>query len=297
MMPYKRLATLKFADWSQAQAAYTSPKVIFDNRFVKVFWYCGPDSLPKAPANGGKREASAAAQSTSAPSEPEIDIEEFKQKQELVQKDYEARLKKKAEMEEQAKELKRRQEELLERQAEEKRKLMAKIAAKKSGSPASGDAGSGSESKGGTTEALKAQLAKLEEEALGLGIDPTQAVQDDGGEVPWYLRGRGRGRGVYRGRGAPRGGFRGGYRGGRGGGAAVVNYGAYNLDNRPKTVALAGVDFSEADREESLREYLLVRCASPFAFTASRLGRDCSEFGELGGFAFEDGTLTLADAG
>ncbi len=45
MQPYKRLiAIVKFDNWSSANAAFMSPKVVFDNRFVKVFWYTGDQS-------------------------------------------------------------------------------------------------------------------------------------------------------------------------------------------------------------------------------------------------------------
>ena len=36
MQPYKHLAIVKYDKWGSANAAYQSPKVIFDNRFVKV---------------------------------------------------------------------------------------------------------------------------------------------------------------------------------------------------------------------------------------------------------------------
>jgi hypothetical protein len=54
----------------------------------------------------------------------------------------------------------------------------------------------------------------------------------------------------------PRG-YRGAYRG-RGGAPFGGNLTAYKLDNRPKKVALAGVDFTDPDKDESLRQYLLV---------------------------------------
>jgi RNA-binding protein 26 len=269
MRPYKRLAIIKFEDWNGAKAAYSSPKVIFDNRFVKVYWFVDQESLPQPPASSMSNVASKNGSATSTPvpdreaSEPRIDIEEFTRKQQEVQKAHEEKMKKKKEMEAQRKVIQERQEELLKSQAEEKRKLLERIAAKrgKSGtSPSGSETGTpapGENKSVAQTEALKAQLAALEAEAQSLGIDTS--LSD---ESSWGGRGRGRGRGGYRGRGAyvPRG-FRGGYRGR--GGAPLGGGGVYKLDNRPKTIGLSGIDFSEAQKNESLREYLLV--SSPIA--------------------------------
>jgi RNA-binding protein 26 len=263
MRPYKRLAIVKFDDWNSAKTAYNSPKVIFDNRFVKVYWYVSQEALPKPPAGSANFSTEGSLSTTPAPLKPTeetpIDIEEFNRKQEEVQKAHEEKMKKTQEMEAAKKDLEKRQEELLRRQAEEKRKLMEKIAAKKGASATSltkqedGSLTTG-ESKAATqTELLKAQLAALEAEAQSLGIDPSQV--DD---MSWASRGRGRGRGGYRGRGAyvPRG-FRGGYRG-RGGAPFVPGGRSFNLDNRPKKIGITGVDFSNPEKDESLRHYLLV---------------------------------------
>jgi len=173
-------------------------------------------------------------------------------------------MKKKQEMEAARKELERRQEDLLKNQAEEKRKLMEKIAAmgKKSDSPTikSGD-GAPAPSDNKTTsqtDILKKQLAALQAEAEVLGLDTSLSDES------WTSRGRGRGRGGYWGRGAfvPRG-FRGGYRGR--GGAPFAGTGGpriYNLDNRSKKVGLRGMDISSSDKEENLRQYLLVSCTT-----------------------------------
>jgi RNA-binding protein 26 len=260
MRPYKRLATIKFSDWNAAKAAYSSPKVIFDNRFVKVYWYTDQESLPQPPSVATSRPANGSANANGghgqgparAASEPKIDIEEFARKQQEVQKAHEEKTKKKQEMEAARKELEKRQEDLLKSQAEEKRKLMEKIAAK-SGKATTEDTENPTETKAAAqTDVLRAQLAALEAEAQSLGIDPAAAVDDS-----WSSRGRGRGRGGYRGRGAfvPRG-FRGGYRGR--GGAAAFGGSAYKLDNRPKTVGISGIDFTDSEKDESLRQYLLV---------------------------------------
>jgi RNA-binding protein 26 len=262
MRPYKRLAIVKYDDYESAKAAYNSPKVIFDNRFVKVYWFVDQESLPQPPSFAGSKPANGANGGAQSPnkseSEPQIDIAEFARKQQEVQKAHEEKLKKKQDMEVARKELEKRQEDLLKSQAEEKRKLMERIAAKsaKSGTLTAGpDGGTPAPSEKATsqTDALRAQLAALEAEAKSLGIDPD--LPDDS----WSGRGRGRGRGGYRGRGsfAPRG-FRGGYRGRGGAQYAGRGGGAYNLDNRPKKIGLSGVDFTDPGKDESLRQYLLV---------------------------------------
>jgi hypothetical protein len=283
MRPYKRLAIVKYDDYNGALAAYKSPKVIFDNRFVKVYWYMDQESLPQPPSvqtpkglhgalsNGSGTPTPAPARATS---EPQIDIEEFAKKQQEVQKAHEEKMKKKEEMEVARKELERRQEELLKSQAEEKRKLMEKIAAMsgKSSSPAGGSE-NGTPAPADTkataqTEVLKAQLAALQAEAHSLGLDPSLSEDTWGGRGGY----RGRGRGGYRGRGAfvprGRGEFRGGYRG-RGGAPFGGTSTNYKLDNRPKTVGLKGIDFTIADNQETLRAYLLVSITFPYHYNVT----------------------------
>jgi RNA-binding protein 26 len=265
MKAYKNLAIIKYDDWASAKAAYSSPKVIFDNRFVKVYWYTNDESLPRPPAVAGTSQngnGTPVPSKAQEPSEPPMDIEEFTRKQQEVQKAHEEKMKKKAEMETAQKELERRHEVLLKKQAEEKRKLMEKLAAKSNTQPVTDQNGTSTtpaDEKKPTsqTEALKAQLAALEAEAKSLGLDT--ALPDD---TSWGYRGRGRGRGVYRGRGAfvPRGGRgfdRGGYRG-RGGAPYSGGGNVYKLDNRPKKIAMTGIDFTNPDKDESLRQYLLV---------------------------------------
>ncbi|KAH8653935.1 hypothetical protein BGZ60DRAFT_158270 [Tricladium varicosporioides] len=261
MRPYKRLAIVKYDDWNAAQAAYSSPKVIFDNRFVKVYWYTNPESLPQPPSvakpDNPMDGSGTLTPSTVRASEPEINIEEFALKQAEVQKAHEEKMKKKLEMEKARQELEKRQADLAKSREEEKKKLMEKLAAKtaKSGTPIKSENGTPAPAESKTTsqtEALKAQLAALEAEAQSLGIDPN-ATED----ASFSYRGRGRGRGGYRGRGAfaPRG-FRGGFRGR--GGAPFSGGGTHKLDNRPKKIALTGIDFSDPEKDENLRQFLLV---------------------------------------
>ncbi|KAI1142013.1 hypothetical protein F5Y05DRAFT_212381 [Hypoxylon sp. FL0543] len=257
-----RLAIVKFDTWDAAHAAWSSPKVIFDNRFVKVFWYKdeaeGGSTTSNGKAVNGTKNGAPNGKvhvSESTLTEP-FDMDEFLRKQAEAQKAHDEKTKRRQELERQRQELEERQKELRARQLEEKRKLQARLAEK-------GTRETSSEATDGTpkkftsqTEALRAQLAALEEEANVLGIDP-DAVQDDA--QSWTNRGRGGGARGYRGRGRyiPRP-FRGGYGyQGRGGiEARHAAYAAYSLDNRPKIIALSGVDFTNPEKEEALRQYL-----------------------------------------
>jgi hypothetical protein len=270
MQPYKRLAIVKFETWSAANAAWRSPKVIFDNRFVKVFWYKDdesaiPTSMPINKGAAARNQNGAAAAGSGGPSPgPEIDMEEFARKQEEAQKAHEEKTQKVQDLERMREELEKRQKELVAKQQEEKQKLLARLAAstKKTGgegaaaaTPANQDGNGAAPAKpAGQTEALRAQLAALEAEAKQLGLDPD--AMDDGST--WAPRGgRGRGRGGFRARGfAPRG-ARGGYQG-RGGGGQHAAYAAYSLDNRPRKVSVTGVDFTAPEKDEMLRQYLFV---------------------------------------
>ncbi|KAI1775468.1 hypothetical protein F4818DRAFT_50478 [Hypoxylon cercidicola] len=264
MQEHDRLAIVKFETWDGAHAAWSSPKVIFDNRFVKVFWYKEDAGDGRTPLNGkhenntknGTPNGSTVVESASA---EQFDMAEFVRKQEEAQKAHEEKTKKRQELERQRQELEDRQKELIARQLEEKRKLQAKIAeksAKNTPEPTTETQTIGSNGKKPTsqTEALRAQLAALEEEANVLGIDPN-AAQDDS----FSVRGRGRGTRGFRARGrypprATRGGY--GYRGRGGIDARHAAYAAFSLDNRPKIVVLSGVDFTNSEKDEALRQYL-----------------------------------------
>lgn len=285
MQAYKRLALVKYEDWASAKQAWESPKVIFDNRFVKVYWY-KPDSLPRPPgggvagggANGFAREGSQP--QVKSAEEVQREMEEITKKQDELQKAHEEKMRKIKETEESRKELEKRRQALLSSQAEETRRLKERLAAKMGASATSPPSASGTPddksmsdappSSDGTekkpssqTEALKAQLAALEAKASSMGID--YALSDESAFSP-----RGRGRGGYRGRGgrgtySPSSRGRGGYDPTRGGGGGYRGRGgaprgggsAYKLDNRTKKVAVSGVDFDEG-KDEGLRQYLLV---------------------------------------
>ncbi|KAL8348404.1 hypothetical protein RB598_001616 [Gaeumannomyces tritici] len=288
MQPYKRLALVKFAKWGSANAAYRSPKVIFDNRFVRVFWHKEDGSTLPAPvplggSNGSNGSnvsngtagvdakdgaANGQDESNGEHAEPDVDMEEFVRRQEEAQKAFDEKKRKKEEVERQRQELEERQKELLAKQQAEKEKLKAKMAAaghtgKQDSSPEitfSKLSGPTSDKGGGRTDALRAQLAALEDEARSMGLNPNEMDEAPAWGAPPPLRGRGgyrgRGRGGYAPPWAgypPRGG--GGFRG-RGGGHHAA-YAAYSLDHRPKRVAVSGVDFSDSDKDEKLRHHLL----------------------------------------
>lgn len=241
MQPYKHLAIVKYDSWEAANAAYRSPKVIFSNRFVKVFWHreqADASSTSKASNKSEKGRSNGYEEAETVEPEAEIDMEEFQRRQEEAQKQHQEREAKRAELERQRQELENQQQELLAKHREENEKLQAKLLRK-----------NGTEGSSGTGM-LRAKLAALEQEAKILGIDPNSME-----EVSAYApRGGYRGRGGYRARGsAPRG--RGSLRG-RGGLHAA--YAQYSIDNRPKKLAITGVDFTSSEKDEMLRHFLLV---------------------------------------
>ncbi|KAM0455672.1 hypothetical protein ACHAPV_007750 [Trichoderma viride] len=244
MQPYKHLAIVKYDKWASANAAYRSPKVIFDNRFVKVFWH-KDDGGKSSSKHGDGVSSKINGDGPSAPveAEPEIDMEEFQRRQEEAQKQHQDRETKRVELERQRQELEKQQQDLLARHREESERLKTRLAEKSGDAKAPGSSSS--------TDMLRAQLAALEQEAMILGIDPDMA--EDGGS--YSSRGRGYlgrgGRGSERGF-APRG--RGSFRGQVGRHAA---YAQYSLDNRPRKLAVTGVDFTPADKDEILRHFLL----------------------------------------
>ncbi|KHN97989.1 CCCH zinc finger and RRM domain-containing protein [Metarhizium album ARSEF 1941] len=238
MQPYKHLAIVKYHKWAAANDAYRSPKVIFDNRFVKVFWYKDEgDKLPASVPNGSSLAPGSGPDEMDA--EPELDMEEFQRKQEEAQKQHREREDKRSELEKKRLDLEKQQQELLAKHQAESERLRAKLAEKNSGPDTPGASGA---------DMLRAKLAALEQEAKMLGIDPNAEAESS--EYP--PRGGHGGRG-YRVRGfAPRG--RGAMRGTAGRHAA---YAQFSIDNRPKKLAITGVDFTPSDKDEQLRHFLL----------------------------------------
>ncbi|KAG8528515.1 uncharacterized protein KY384_007433 [Bacidia gigantensis] len=255
MQPYKRLAIVEYDDYISARNAYDSPKVIFDNRFVKVYWY-KPNSLPTEPRS---RQGSDPSPSATSPEEQPFDRGEFERRSSEAQKRLEEKLAQMKETAAQRETLERQKADLAQKQAEEKKRLLEKLKARESKTAtdegethttngANGTTHHENDNASASTKALRAKLAELEAEAQSLGIDhqaPDTIFSPRG-------RGRGRGRGSYRGweafnpsyRGSPRG------RGGWGGG------GKYNLDLRTKKVCVSGVAWT-GEQDEGLRQHLL----------------------------------------
>ncbi|KAF4552029.1 RNA recognition motif-containing protein 10 [Elsinoe fawcettii] len=273
----RKLAIVKYTDHSGATSAFNSPKVVFDNRFVKVYWY-RPDTLDKP--NGfphrGRGRGRGGTNGTRADhdmhmSEPEpseqIDPEEFRKQQEAAQQRFE-----------ELKAAKMKREELeakMRAQAEERAELMRKLAEKMKGKTPTADesatangadvhgigiaAGAAPDTNGAKTssqtEALKAKLAALEAEARSIGINPDAPASTFHDFAP-----RGRGRGFV-----PRAGFRGGrpargaWRGrGRGMYGGVQGGAVKRLDNRPRGFSVVfeqGKSYEEM--QEGLKQYML----------------------------------------
>lgn len=246
LQPRKKLALITYDTHASAKQAWSSPKVIFDNRFVKVYWY-----KPNQEKNGDRPPSGEDQGMT-------FNREEFEKQQEEAQKAYDEKRKKREETEQAKQALDKQREELLAKQQEEKDKLLQRLGAQDSNGAASAEApeaGTGDDANDQTKQ-LRAKLASLEAEAKSLGIDPNSA---DTGSYGY----RGRGRGYYRGRGgfAPRGrGYDPSYRGGyRGRGAFRGRGGVLRLDNRPKRIAVSGVEFN-SEKDEALRQFLIVSC-------------------------------------
>ncbi|KAL5601155.1 hypothetical protein BROUX41_005960 [Berkeleyomyces rouxiae] len=233
-------ALIQFAEESEALAAIDSPKPVFDNRFVTV-----------VPARKLRKP--------DEPVEPEFNMEEVIKKQEEAQRTFEEKKKLRDELQQKLKDLEQQETTIRKSQFELKRKIAEKQTAltRKNG----GSLGTEADS---DMEILRAQLAALEDEALSLGLTPANGTEhggkgDDnmsyeytscpsngglgGPGYPW--RGRGRG---GRARGAVRGRFR---------GDIHQAYRGATLDNRPRTVAVKGVDFTISAHSEALRQYLM----------------------------------------
>ncbi|CAI6098424.1 unnamed protein product [Clonostachys chloroleuca] len=245
MKPNKHLAIIKYDQWDSANAAYQSPKAVFDNRFVKVYWQKDESNAGNGSHPSKDRSKDHDMQYTEDDTF-EIDPEEFQQRQEEAQKKFQERETKRAELERQRLELEKKQQELMQKQREERERLQAKLLEKNGGVPDAPSSGA---------DMLRAKIASLEEEAKILGLDPNAAEDEINISVEYPPRGGYRGRSTFRGR-ATRAwrGSRGSFRGVDGRHAA---YAQYSIDNRPKRLAITGVDFTATDKDESLRHFLL----------------------------------------
>lgn len=245
LQPHRKLALVTYDTHASAKRAWSSPKVIFDNRFVKVYWH-----KPKPEQRGPGEEG------------PAFNPEEFEKQQEEAQKSYVEKLQKRKETDEAKQALEQQRDGLLRKQQEEKERLLQRLQGKVSSNTTDAADGQGQapadENASEQTKQLRAQLASLEAEAKSLGLDT-----DNSETGPSFgYRGRGRGFPSYRGRGGflPRGrgydpSFRGGF---RGRGAFRGRGGVLRLDNRPKRVAVSGIE-PGSEKDEALRQHLIVR--------------------------------------
>lgn len=226
----ERAAVVKFSNHDAAQRAYDSPKAIFDNRFVKIFWYQpGPSNGISGAVGKVPRQEGIPAIYYEDEDEQIVDMEEFSKQQAQLQKDFEEKRQRSEELTARSNmisaQLKAKEEELTELRSTLIDKARAKgleaIVAKE-------------------TQALSEDLAKLAAEAAGLFATAestdTSTISRGG-----FLNGRESTlRGGSRGRGhAP---------GGRGG---VVR-----LDNRPRSLAVAEVK-AGSEKETALKRHLL----------------------------------------
>lgn len=292
------LALVKFDTYDAARAAWASPKVIFDNRFVKVYWFKPrtAEGEQQDMAEQGQRESKPSSES---PAPLPFDYEEFQKQQAKAQKIHEERKRNKEEVEGARSDLERMKEDLARKQAEAKAKLMEKIE-KSSHAGGAGTEGGGGASQAPTkdaqgdsskaqsqtqpsdpapgttqnenetnvsekTKALREQLAALEAEAHSFGLDTCPSTSEYDYYPPYRGRGSYRGSFSYRGRGA-RGAYdpsrgRGGFGRGRGG-FIRGRGGAMTLDNRPKRVLVTPV---RSEDEEAFKLYLIVSFLSSLA--------------------------------
>ena len=252
LQPHRKLALITYDSHASAKRAWSSPKVIFDNRFVKVYWH-----KPKPERNGEQREAEG----------PAFNQEEFEKQQEEAQRAHEEKTLKRKETESAKQALEQQREDLLKKQQEEKERLLQRLGSKgvSNGTEAAENKQEtpADENVSEQTKQLRAQLASLEAEAKTLGLDPSHS--DAGSPFGYRGRGRGRGRGGF----APRGrgydpSFRGGYRGRgafRGGRGGVLR-----LDNRPKRIAVSGIE-PNSEKDEALRQHLIVSLSLSYLYS------------------------------
>ncbi|OQN96470.1 hypothetical protein B0A48_17526 [Cryoendolithus antarcticus] len=248
MRAYKRLATVKYDTYDAAKAAYDSPKVVFDNRFVKVYWHKMDE--PTSKTNGHRPVQELDTEIMDAEPVPEVDLVAIEKKQAEAQRRHDENIKQRAAADQQRTELDTK----LKSMEEEKRRLAAKLA-KKAGRA---DGASNGDTEQYRTAELKKQLAQLEAEAREFGIDPSVPSE---AWSPYNARGRG----GYRGRGAPRG--RGYQQGCRNRWAAPSTRGGAvkRLDNRPRTISITFPDDAFDQHDEALKQYLLLSNHRDFA--------------------------------
>jgi hypothetical protein len=246
MHAYKRLAIIKFEDHATANRAYMSPKAIFENRFVKVYWFRKEPS--RGAANGFSEDVEMADDEDNSDEEEEVqDLEAIAERQAEAQKAFEERRRKEAEADAKAADIERQLKEK-EAELEDIKKQLAELAGEDDQS-----------SHGQLSQALATLQAEAED--LFAQTDSTDTV-DRESSFPPRVDYRGRGRGFapsFRGRGMPRGGYRG--RGAFAGTFGRKGSSVKRLDNRPRRLAVSGIE-KGTSKDEALRQYLVVSRSS-----------------------------------
>lgn len=227
---YKRVAVVKFSDHDAAQRAYNSPRAIFDNRFVKVHWQKSGERQSEYDTNDittGDPTQNDLPTIYNANSHM-IDMEEFSKQQARIQKEFEERRKRLEEVTARTNmldaQLKAKEEEL-----DELRTMLIEKARAK-----------GLESIIMKDQTSPGELAELQAEAAKLFANAGSRKSPD---TP--------GGGLSSGRKSSRQGVFGRHPNARAGRGGVLR-----LDNRPRSLAVAGVQ-AGSEKEGALKRHLL----------------------------------------
>ncbi|KAI9315620.1 hypothetical protein BX666DRAFT_2028518 [Dichotomocladium elegans] len=283
-------ATVQFSNNAEANAAYNSPDPIFDNRFVKVYWFKEEDQKNAGSVtSGGSSSNSGAPTPSSKPVVPqrranEPDPEEVAARAAELAKEREEKQKRHQERMKAILEVQKQREQLLQKQITEQKRLMEKLSNQNMSqeekkellaalrniqndinttrSDAAEDSRAGANT---SSEDLRAKLVKVEAEAAALGI-PVHGPST-------------RGRGGYYGSGWPRG--RGGLT-------------RYTLDNRPTRILVKDISSIEKDDVkkhfgqfgritgfETVQEGVIIQYAQRFEAEKAMNGGANSPFGNL----------------
>ena len=241
MKPYKHLAIVRYETHGSAKRAWESPKAVFDNRFVKVYWYRPDLESTTVDSNSLPKDVNEAMDTGI------VGTQTFKQQQNTKQRAHEERMRVRKAMEDARQDLVRRKDTM----ARERGALVKKLAIAEGHEMGLHDTngttnsynGPGADAPDPKIKALRDQLAKMQAEAKSLGIDPDAPNHKQPPHGGLRARAASRSFGASRGR-YPGHGFV------RGRDASVRK-----LDNRPKNIAISGVNF-DSEKEENLRSYL-----------------------------------------
>jgi RNA recognition motif-containing protein len=241
MHAYKRLAIIKFEDHATANRAYMSPKAVFENRFVKVYWYREDLNTGVMKGTSGDMEMADGENYVDGEGET-LNLEEIAERQAKAQKAFEERRKKVEEADAKAADIERK----LKETDTEMKKIKAQIAelTGEESHDSNGRSSPGLVGLQAEAESLFAQNDSTAPASRGRGFPPRGAYRGRG-SAPFGFRGRGAPRGAYRGRGT----FATPFAGNR---SSVKR-----LDNRPRRLAVSDVE-KGTPKDEALRQYLVV---------------------------------------